>query len=57
MKDIAQMTDREVEAEIMHRLPLLTAAQKAIILSRLSDLAAEKAGNAFPPGSASGKAP
>lgn len=57
MKEIERMTDREVEAEIMYRLPLLTADQKSFILSLLSDLAAGRAGIVFPPESTAGKAP
>lgn len=57
LKNITQMTDREVEAEIKQRLPLLTADQKTFILSLLSGLAAGREGSVFPPGSEAGKAP
>lgn len=57
LKDITQMTDQEVEAEIMRRLAMLTAGQKTIILDLLSAQSAVPEKPASAPGIAEPKAP
>lgn len=49
MKTIREMTERELDEEILYRFKLLSEEEKGELIARLSELATVQAGAAFVP--------